>query len=1267
MKLHALLFTFIFAAGASAQVNLNLGLKAYYPFTGNANDASGNNNNPAFNNATLTTDRFGNANSAYHFNGSSSYMRIANSTSLNMSNKISLVAWVKVTGFYTGLCHGNRIIMKGDADYLTGNYLLTFDDNASSNGQNCFTAVPDTLHENFYGVATTMPPGGYSPYIQKNQWYCLIFISDGITASMYVNCELKASGPAGSISFSNANDLFFGRMNSAQYPYWFNGDLDDVRIYDRALTTDEINTLGGCAVTGCKPAFQKKYGGNKADLVYGLVTNTDGSTVAAGYTSSFGSGGNDGYVQKTDKNGNLLWSRAIGGTGNDVFYNLNATPDGGLMALGISTSFGGSATGVAWIVKLDANGNLLWSRKYDDGNPNGSIAGDYTATADGGFAITATNRYAGGVANAAVIKADAIGNVQWAKSFDSGNSDECWGITEDADSLVVLATQYGQAFSVYDAVLMKLNRSTGAVNWCRSYEIDGKSNRPDRVFKTTTGYSFNSYQDVTFSMVSPEMVVMNTDINGIPVAARKISDLTNPDLSGAHAATSDGGMIIAQNEPKITNGDIHLIKLSSTGTIQWSRRFGGTGLQAVGRVVQAADGGYVLSGNISSTPAVNDSNDVYIIKTDSLGNTPGCTIGTVNATIAAAPYTFTPNFGWAAITNLAVSGTTVSPTVISITPAGSTYCAACITVADTIVNSYTAVTAFDKCKNVLTVTDAAKYKAGDTVLLIQMKGAVIDSSNTVAFGNITHYKNAGNYEFNYIKSKNGNLIELRNVVTRQYDLPDGKVQLIRVPFFKSLAANSRLTCQPWDGSTGGVLVLNVADTLSLNADIDVSGKGFAGGAGFNTGSLSTNCFTNNYNYPLNSLVAAQKGESITSISNNIISGKGAPASGGGGGLDHNSGGGGGSNGGAGGLGGYQLESCGNAPFDNRGIGGRTLSYSAAANKIFMGGGGGAGHSNNPGNIPSAGGNGGGIIIINSSILKANGYRIMANGNEGLACSVGNSVDCHDGMGGGGGGGTVLLQVQQHFSTTPVEIKGGNGANMVGSITGGRIGAGGGGGGGVLLLNTASLPAQVSTSNAGGTNGVLTTDANNSWGATAGGNGTTVFNLALPVSNVLFKPTFDSAKLHIETLTCTNFKFWGLNDAVTAQIVKWRWATGDGYTDSVQTFTHNYLTPGTYPVKLVATDTFGCVATFKLDLTVLCRCEAIKITSPNPAGDFITVSGLGCGFNTLILYNMLGQKVKVVSGDHPTETFNVSNLAKGMYVVKIINKDKIVAHLKVEKM
>jgi hypothetical protein len=90
-----ILIPLFFVQFCYAQVDLNSGLKAYYPFNGNANDASGNNNNPVFNNATITADRFGNPNNAYHFNGVYQYMRIPNKPSLNFGKEITLSVWVR--------------------------------------------------------------------------------------------------------------------------------------------------------------------------------------------------------------------------------------------------------------------------------------------------------------------------------------------------------------------------------------------------------------------------------------------------------------------------------------------------------------------------------------------------------------------------------------------------------------------------------------------------------------------------------------------------------------------------------------------------------------------------------------------------------------------------------------------------------------------------------------------------------------------------------------------------------------------------------------------------------------------------------------------------------------------------------------------------------------------------------------------------------------------------------------------------------------------
>ena len=105
------------------------GLVAYYNFNGGTlNDSSGYSNNITFNNnATPTTDRFGNANNAYLFNGSSNYMTVNDASSLNPNNSITLMAIIKVNGFYSGACNVNSIFGKGLEDE-SGEYNLRFSD-----------------------------------------------------------------------------------------------------------------------------------------------------------------------------------------------------------------------------------------------------------------------------------------------------------------------------------------------------------------------------------------------------------------------------------------------------------------------------------------------------------------------------------------------------------------------------------------------------------------------------------------------------------------------------------------------------------------------------------------------------------------------------------------------------------------------------------------------------------------------------------------------------------------------------------------------------------------------------------------------------------------------------------------------------------------------------------------------------------------------------------------------------------------------------------
>jgi PKD repeat protein len=376
-----------------------------------------------------------------------------------------------------------------------------------------------------------------------------------------------------------------------------------------------------------------------------------------------------------------------------------------------------------------------------------------------------------------------------------------------------------------------------------------------------------------------------------------------------------------------------------------------------------------------------------------------------------------------------------------------------------IINFYAAVQNLDVCANSITVDDPTGFEEGMEVILYQAQGASIDLDNSSSFGTVTNLGQAGRYEKNQILSIAGNSITLAFQMTQAYD-PAGKVQLISFPSYAQATVNDTLQGSPWNGNKGGIIALQVTDTLRLEAPIIADGIGFRGGVSDIT--VANNCSfvssANNYSYGTDNWRGAAKGEGIAIITPGAENGRGPQANGGGGGNDHNAGGGGGSNLNRAGQGGTNEEpsffGCGgNFP----GFGGREINSDST--RLFLGGGGGAGHENN--DVGTDGGNGGGIIILSVNTVITNGFGIQANG---LSPELGRG----DGAGGGGGGGTILL-----LSSTPasleVEARGGDG----GSLDHGNVdrchGPGGGGSGGHILTNAGAFDAAVQT--AGGLAGM----------------------------------------------------------------------------------------------------------------------------------------------------------------------------------------------------
>ncbi|MGD0342071.1 MAG: hypothetical protein ABSA76_10235, partial [Bacteroidales bacterium] len=371
------------------------------------------------------------------------------------------------------------------------------------------------------------------------------------------------------------------------------------------------------------------------------------------------------------------------------------------------------------------------------------------------------------------------------------------------------------------------------------------------------------------------------------------------------------------------------------------------------------------------------------------------------------------------------------------------------------------------------------FHPNDTVLLIQMKGIrtyIESGSYGVHEGT---YGSPGQHEFLMIQSVNYGTgkITFTKPIINSFDA-DGQVQLIKVPSFNNVVVSGVLTCAAWDSTahTGGVLATIVKNEISLNADINVTGKGFNGGSAASSlpggVCIETSPKMYSYSYPVSTDSAGNKGEGPVSrayvgVSNlpNIYpqygKGKGANLSAGGGGDGRFSGGGGGGNYGSGGTGGKESGCSFNY---NGGIGGLAIKTTVfgAADRLFMGGGGGSSVYLS-GAQPTAGSNGGGIIVLLSNSLKGNGYKIYAEGATPAITASGNNT----GAGGGGGGGSIALYLKSYSSSIiNISANGGKGGNNQGAF-----GAGGGGGGGFINTTNISIPSGSSKSVAGGANGV----------------------------------------------------------------------------------------------------------------------------------------------------------------------------------------------------
>ncbi len=403
-------------------------------------------------------------------------------------------------------------------------------------------------------------------------------------------------------------------------------------------------------------SFAKTYGGTDYDLAFSVQQTSDGGYIVAGYTSSFGVGSADIFLIKTDANGNVQWAKTYGGTYYDLASSVQQTSDGGYIVAGWTYSFGAGWSDV-FLIKTDASGNIQWAKTY--GGTSYDSAFSVQQTSDGGYIVAGyTESFGAGSWDIFLIKTDASGNIQWAKTYGGIDEDQAYSVQQTSDGGYIVAGRtrsFGAGY--YDAFLIKTDAS-GNIQWAKTY---GGIYYDDAlsVQQTSDGGYIVAGGTSSFGVDSGDIFLIKTDANGNVIWAKTYGG-TYSEWASSVQQTSDGGYIVAGGTSSFGAGglDIFLIKTYANGNIQWAKTYGETDWVWTSSVQQTSDGGYIVAG--WTYPFGAGNGDIFLIKTDANGNIGSCSIV---RSVSPTVNTFSPT-----VNTPSPSVSSVSPTVNSVSP-----------------------------------------------------------------------------------------------------------------------------------------------------------------------------------------------------------------------------------------------------------------------------------------------------------------------------------------------------------------------------------------------------------------------------------------------------------------------------------------------------------------------------------------------------------------------------------------------------------------------
>jgi hypothetical protein len=300
------------------------------------------------------------------------------------------------------------------------------------------------------------------------------------------------------------------------------------------------------------------------------------------------------------------------------------------------------------LIKTDTNGNRIWDKTYDRTNDFVTLfANDYAysvqQTSDGGYIVAGYTSL--GYHDILLIKTNANGNIQWAKTYRRTLDNYAYSVQQTSDGgYIVAGRTLSSSASSWDVFLIKTD-ANGNIQWAKTY---GGTDWDEASSVQQTSDGGYIVAGLTYSFGVGDIFLIKTDANGNIIWTKTYGG-TNYDYAYSVQQTSDGGYIVAGSTDSFgaDSVDILLIKTNANGNIQWAKTYGGTRNDYAYSVQQTSDGGYIVAGYTNSFGA--GGYDIFLIKTDANGDIGSCsmvrirnvtpTVGTVSPTVDA-PYFF---------------------------------------------------------------------------------------------------------------------------------------------------------------------------------------------------------------------------------------------------------------------------------------------------------------------------------------------------------------------------------------------------------------------------------------------------------------------------------------------------------------------------------------------------------------------------------------------------------------------------------------------------